>query len=300
MEFKEIEIIDKPLFDRYLAQYPLEISEVTFTNLFMWRKHFMFRFAEIDEHLCVISEFINAGPYCLPPIGNCSVNSLQSIVTCLYDYFSEKNWKLIFKKVPSVIRDNLVQVRLNGSGPTHEHDRDNDDYVYSAQDLIHLKGKKYDGKRNHINKFKKTYEYEYIPFNNKLIPEAVRIMDEWCAFKNCDCENGDNCEKIANLELLNNYDMLNCKGAFVKVDGNFEAFTIGEMLNNDTAVIHIEKAKFTINGLYTFINQQFCEHEWQEAKYINREQDLGQEGLRKAKLSYNPVKIIDKYVISFV
>ena len=106
-------------------------------------------------------------------------------------------------------------------------------------------------------------------------------------------------EKKANIELLNNYEALGCHGCLIKVNGSFEAYSIGEMLNKDTAVIHIEKANTKIKGLYQFINQQFCEKQWANALYINREQDMGVEGLRKAKLSYNPVELIEKNVIHF-
>jgi hypothetical protein len=162
---------------------------------------------------------------------------------------------------------------------------------------MYLKGKKYDGKRNHINKFKKLYEYEYIPLKEEHLDECCRITEAWCSERSCDEHKGLYCEKLANFELIKNFRALGCKGALIKVNGRFEAFTIGEMLNSDTAVIHIEKANGSINGLYTYINQQFCLNQWHDAKYINREQDLGSEGLRKAKLSYKPVNFIDKYSI---
>jgi len=176
-------------------------------------------------------------------------------------------------------------------------DRNNSDYIYLTEDLINLRGKKFHSKKNHINKFKKLYEYEYVRLDGGFVDECLRIMEEWCAAKGCDCRKEGYCEKLANIELLNNYGDLGCKGALIKVNGRFEAFTVGEMLNMDTAVIHIEKANSQIDGLYAFVNQQFCEKEWGDTTYINREQDLGVEGLRKAKLSYNPVKMVNKYTI---
>lgn len=300
IEFKEIKLEDKALFDSYLRLYPSELSEMTFTNLFMWRELYKFRYTELYGHLCIISISDRIGPYCLQPIGECSVESLKKITESLYEHFVYNGWKLTFRKIPVQVKSNMEKLKIFDAIPLFAYDRDNCDYIYSVYDLIHLKGKKFDGKRNHINKFKKSYEYEYVSINNKeLIPEAIRIMEEWCAIKNCDCKNGGNCERIANIELLNNFEILGCKGALIKVNGIYEAFTVGEMLNEDTAVIHIEKAKFSINGLYTMINQQFCEHEWSGAKFVNREQDLGEEGLRKAKLSYNPIKMIDKYIVTF-
>ena len=122
-------------------------------------------------------------------------------------------------------------------------------------------------------------------------------MEQWCKDRSCNSREEDYYERQANLELLYNFGNLGYKGALIRMDGVFEAFTAGEMLNDDTAVIHIEKAKNSVNGLYTIINQQFAEKEWSDTVYINREQDLGSEGLRKAKLSYQPVRLVDKYTV---
>jgi hypothetical protein len=298
MNFKEITINDKALFDKYLHLHNSQISELTFTNLFMWRGYYKFKYLEIEGLLCLISTPQDIRPYALMPIGKIDNGNFQRALLGLKEYFSENRWALQFRKIT---KNELEHFKpYINSDEDIELDRDNSDYLYLAEELIALRGKKFHAKKNHINKFRKTYQYEYIRLDSSLLDECRRIMEEWCAVRDCDCERGDNCERYANLELLNNYDVLECKGALIKVNGRFEAFTVGEMLNNDTAVIHIEKAKSDIRGLYTFVNQQFCENEWKDAVYINREQDLGQEGLRKAKLSYNPIKIIDKYTVNLV
>jgi hypothetical protein len=105
------------------------------------------------------------------------------------------------------------------------------------------------------------------------------------------------CENLANRELIESFEHLGLKGGLVKVDGKAEAFTIGELHCHDTAVIHIEKANYNIRGLYTYINKTFCERAWPGIRYINREEDLGIEGLRKSKNSYYPVMMVNKYDI---
>ena len=102
---------------------------------------------------------------------------------------------------------------------------------------------------------------------------------------------------IANNELLKYYKELGCRGILVRVDGKAEGFTVGEYLNENMAVVHIEKASGSIHGLYTFLNQKFCELHWNEVEFVNREQDLGIEGLRRAKLSYHPAKMINKFIV---
>ena len=295
LEFAEITINDKELFGKYLRLDNPQISDTSFTNLFMWRDYYKFRYAEIHGMLWIISVPEGQEPFLLEPIGNMNQESIDRAIVVLKEYFKKNDWKLVFKKIHE---DKIQYFRKHvNSEESIVFDRDNSDYVYLSDNLINLKGKKYDGKRNHINKFKKLYQYEYVPLTEEHINDCSDIMDAWCRERNCDDHKGFYCEKLANMEVLKNFNRLGCKGAIMRVDGKFEGFTIGEMLNADTAVIHIEKANNQVNGLYTFINQQFCEHEWQQAKYINREQDLGVEGLRKAKLSYNPEKLINKYTI---
>ncbi len=295
MDFKEITLKDKPLFDQYLKMQDPQVSELTFTNLFAWRIYYRFRYAEINGLLCIIAKPCGSEPYALMPIGRPDAGAFEAAYLELKDHFREKGWKLVFKKVAqnelAYFKDHIH------SDQDIQLDRDNSDYIYQTADLIQLKGKKYDGKRNHINKFRSKYDYSYVPLDCSLIGECSRIMEAWCKEKNCSCQDGDYCERKANMELLNNFKYLGCKGALISVNGTYEAFTAGEMLNGDTVVIHIEKANTEIQGLYTLINQQFLENEWKDALYVNREQDLGIEGLRKAKLSYNPVKMIDKYTV---
>lgn len=297
IDFSEININDKRLFDHYIGIYKPKGSEFTFTNFFMWRNCYRFRYAQIGEYLCTAAIPVKGRPYVLPPIGKGTSTDFRRVIGELEAYFKEMGWRLVFKKVPE---DDLPLFKELGV-PDEKivHDRDNSDYIYFSQDLISLKGKKYDGKRNHINRFKREHSFEYIRLDSGNIGECKRIAEEWCRAREHDCCSGLSCEKDANKELLDNYDALNLRGALIKVDGRFEAFSVGEMLNEDTAVIHIEKANFGINGLYTLINQQFSENEWRGSTYINREQDLGREGLRKAKLSYNPKGFINKYDIIF-
>lgn len=295
MEFTEITLNDKPLFDKYLKLHNIQVSELTFTNLFAWRYFYRFKYSEINGLLCIIATPCKSESYALIPIGQLNEELFDETYAKLKEYFMKKGWRPVFRKISD---SELVYFKSHiKSQDDIIYDRDNSDYVYNTSDLISLKGKKYDGKRNHLNKFKKNNEYSYVPLDCSLISECSRIMEEWCKSKNCNCQEGDYCERYANLEILNNFKYLGCKGALISVNGRFEAFSVGEFMNPSTAVIHIEKADTRIEGLYPFINQQFCEREWNESIYINREQDLGIEGMRKAKMSYNPVMMVDKYTV---
>lgn len=295
LDFAEITINDKTRFDSFLKLHKPQISELTFTNLYMWRNFYNLRYTEINGLLCIVSVPARGTPFAFMPIGKMNADTFAEIAFSLKSYFTKNGWQMEFKRV-----DESELSFFNELIVTKEDmrfDPNNSDYVYLAHDLVSLKGKKYDGKRNHINRFKKEHEFEYVSINENHIDACKSIMKVWCDERSCEHHKDLYCEKIANVELLDNYEKLGCKGALIKVDGKFRSFTVGEMLNDETAVIHIEKADGKINGLYTLTNQQFCEHEWSETRYVNREQDLGVEGLRRAKLSYNPVSMIKKYSI---
>lgn len=295
LDFAEITIDDKVLFDKYLKLHKPQISELTFTNLFMWRNFYRLRFTEVYGFLCIVSVPVRGEPFVFMPLGGINSDAFIDIVSRLREYFAKNAWQLKFKRVEE--SELKFFNELNVPQSDMSFDPNNSDYVYLTQDLISLKGKKFDGKRNHINRFKKEHEFEYVPINNNHIDACKSIMKVWCGERSCEHHKDLYCEKIANVELLDNYEKLGCKGALIKVDGKFRSFTVGEMLNDDTAVIHIEKADSKVNGLYTLTNQQFCYNEWTGTTYVNREQDLGVEGLRKAKLSYNPVKTVKKFTV---
>lgn len=177
-------------------------------------------------------------------------------------------------------------------------DRDHSDYVYRSEDLIHLRGRKYHRKRNHIKQFKEKYIYEYHSLTPDRIPDCLRLQAEWCDLRQCEVIPGLYNESVAIQEALKHFETLGIKGGVILIDGKVEAFTLGEPLNPDTVVIHIEKANPAFEGLYPTIHQAFLEHHWSDYPYVNREQDLGEEGLRKAKESYFPNHMVHKYAIT--
>jgi hypothetical protein len=186
----------------------------------------------------------------------------------------------------------------NAEGFVAELDRAQSDYIYLTEDLIKLEGRKYHRKRNHIKQFKEKYSYQYIPLTSEWISECLRLETEWCDLRHCEAIPGLLNESIAIKEAFTHFEELGLKGGAILINGKVEAFTLGDPLNPETVVIHIEKANPAYEGLYSLINQAFLENEWSGYTYVNREQDLGEEGLRKAKESYFPNHMINKYTIT--
>ncbi|MCL2741143.1 MAG: phosphatidylglycerol lysyltransferase domain-containing protein [Oscillospiraceae bacterium] len=302
ISLNEITLGDKGLFDRYVGANEVKVSEMSFTNLFIWRKPYESRFAVVGGFLCVFHAGAAGEEYAMFPIADRPMGPdehAEALAACLGElrgYFRGKG------KVPLIRKADKDQVGLAlsaAAGSAVSHDRDSGDYVYLSSDLIGLKGKRYDGKRNHMNKFKSLYDWEYVRMTPENAREAVAVLEGWVASRD-EGDVGAGYERLANMELLESFGSLSCKGAFIKADGRYCAYTVGDVPKGDTAVIHVEKGDARYSGIYAMINQQFCENEWKDVAYINREQDMGNEGLRKAKLSYQPAAMVDKYDIRLI
>lgn len=183
-----------------------------------------------------------------------------------------------------------------------EEERDYFDYLYNAKELMALSGKKYHKKKNHVNGFLKEYENRYrVKIADKSDVESIKeFLIKWHNKRNIiDEYNRDDYELKGIFYVLEHCDMLKYKMMLVYVDDVIEGFTLGTYLREEkTAYIHVEKANPDIRGLYAFINREFLKNCFNEAEYVNREDDMGLEGLRKAKLSYNPIELIKKYTIT--
>jgi hypothetical protein len=291
MEFKPICLEDRDLINAMFQADPPEISELTFTNLWMWRRRYEPMWAESDGMLFIIMKSSEDDRFGLPPIGKGDKTRAMKLLLNELDAFSPK---------PKVMRapSRLVPVLASSGIFDCVLDRNNSDYVYLGDNLVKLPGRKYQRKRNHLNKFLKTVEHEWREFDDQVIESALDLQEDWCELRDCVEHNDLFDENIAVYEALHAWDILECKGGAILINGKVEAFTFGELLNPETLVIHVEKANPSVPGLYTAINQFYCERMWPGVKFVNREQDLGMEGLRKAKESYYPVRMIDKYLIT--
>ena len=173
--------------------------------------------------------------------------------------------------------------------------RDETEYIYTVEKLSKLSGKKLHGKRNHIARFKDNANWSYEDISDDNFKECLEMNDEWCKLYDCIDDPSLNHELCAVKEAFGNYNELGLVGGLLRREGKVIAYTIGSRINEDTFNIHIEKAFANIQGAYPMINQQFVQHNCQEYVYVNREEDLGDEGLRKAKMSYYPDVLLDKY-----
>ena len=296
INFKIIEQSDKKTIDICLTYNTVRTCDFCFTNLLAWRAKFQTAFAIIDETLFIRYFDYSENALCyIMPIGKMNLHNSLSLII---DDAKENNIKFLLKQITPEMWEKIDEMFPNIFH--YQYDRDNDEYIYLSEKLIKLNGDKLQSKRNHINRFKKensNWNYFSLSSENDL-EECSAMLDKWDNLNFDKAEKSLRYDYIATKIMLNNFHFLQLKGGAIRANGKIVAFTIGERLTDDTFVIHVEKAYCDMNGAYTIINQQFAEHEASNFLYINREEDMGLEYLRKAKMSYNPYILLKKRVLT--
>ena len=180
-----------------------------------------------------------------------------------------------------------------------EEERGHWDYLYRVEDLIELKGNRYHKKKNLLNQFVKKYDYTYMPFGPELIEQAKGMQEDWCTWRDCESSEVLSAENKAIARILDDWQHFKgIRGGAILVNDQMVAYTVAERLTADSIVIHFEKGDTQYKGVYQAINQMFLAHSAPQFNLVNREQDLNDEGLRKAKLSYHPVEFVSKYRVT--
>lgn len=288
IEFKRPVIEDKAMVTGYIKQKNSRSCEDTFGNLLLWARFYDIRIAEV-EGMLVSATFGKKISFHYPY----GMGDVKRCIMTLMQYAEEQGQEFVMHCVTPEEYQELEQI-FPGQFEIEYH-RDIADYVYEAEKLRTLSGKKYHGKKNHCNKFKKIYEnWEYVSMTKEHTEEAFQLLLEWKNLNECMEDHDKNAESCVASNYLRLFEELDVCGGLLRVDGRAVAFCIGELAAEDTMVVHIEKALTEYEGAYTMINQQFVEHECSQVTYVNREEDTGDEGLRKAKMSYRPVFMVEK------
>lgn len=296
--FKQITLADRKIINQCLQYNTYRACDFSFTNMLAWSAKFEPVYSVVNNTLFIRFKDDSGQVFYMLPNGKLP---LRQAILYLYDDaksngipfqmkgVTERMWKEIQAEFPTSFR--------------YEKERNNAEYLYFSEKLIHLKGRKLQSKRNHINRFKADNpHWEYVPVTSKNDCMAcLQMLNLWEEIKTESAkEISLGYDYIATKLMLELFDELELKGGMIRVNGKIVAFTIGEPLTNDTFVIHVEKAYGGINGAYTIINQQFVEHEASGFLYINREEDMGIESLRKAKMSYYPDLLLEEGLVHLV
>ncbi len=267
-----------------LSKMPQKASDYSFGNIYGWAEAYGLQWAFQSDYV-LIRQTIPHVVYWAP------VGDWTSI-----DWAGCASMKpgTEFIRIPETLADSIAE-QLGENVDVTEM-RDHFDYLYSVQELIDLKGNRFHKKKNLLKQFTKHYDFEYHDISPDCVEEVLEMQSDWCLWREEECNSTLIAENKAISRILTTFDRQpELFGGTIKIDGKMIAYTVAEELEPGTVVIHFEKGHTNYKGVYQAINQQFLEHSASQFEIVNREQDIGDEGLRKAKMSYNPVGFLKKY-----
>ena len=291
--FRPVDIADRELLQQFLTRYPNEASECTFSNLFIWGNGDGIEWAVRDDVLLLHAMVGGVKPCMLMALADHS--RIGAALDAAVAAMEERGEPFHMRCLPQWYCRLMEEARPGRF--CFEREPHHDDYVYRVEDLINLSGKRYHGKRNHVNRFLQEYgdRYIYEAFTPALAQECMELHMQWYRAHRDTGSPGlrEECESVE--RALFNAGALGLVGGVVRVDGKVQAFSMGESITDQMALIHIEKANAEIPGLYAVINREFLAHSFAAKTFVNREEDMGDEGLRRAKQSYHPARMIEKF-----
>ncbi len=296
MQYNRLSLKDKEQYQHYWESCPEKTADYIFTNLFAWDSHYDFELAFEEELVFIKTKFCHRAP-----IGDWTKVDFTKI-----PFFQEK---ITLRHVPEMLKD-ILEKQFDGKIEIEE-DLASAEYLYNQEDLANLKGNRFHKKKNHVNNYVKYYGVDYRPFDKTNLSqeekeELIALCEDWFIKNNA--ENNDTLKgELEGIKsILNNLETFtNIKGGRLYYnDEDHEkkdkllAFSLGEKLDSQTFVVHFEKANTEYRAVFQAINKFFAQEEAHEFALINREQDLGDEGLRKAKMSYHPVDFLKKFTVT--
>lgn len=296
-DFIPLGIKDKILFQKYLQKIDAESYEYSFHSLYLWRSFSNVKYSILDDILVVEKREQDKGTYFMEPIGY-KDEDLPALIYKLRHIQKLRKNDLLFGDIEQKFIDKIKNIDCDHVKIIE--DINHFEYVYSTKELIDLKGHKYSNKKNHCSNFAKLYDYELTEINNeKIIDDCINLLDKWQQRKGL--YSKEIIEEIAVIkDILFKLELLNLKSMAVYVKDNMAGFSIGGYIKNNAGVIHIEKGDTNFKGIYQFLNREFLKKDFSTTDIINRQEDCGIEGLKIAKTSYHPIKMVKKFLISTV
>ena len=290
IQFQPLTLNQKTICDNFLLDGVQRGCEYSFANLYLWGRQ---QVAVVKDHLVFFSQFNRRTVYPFPVGPGDKKEVIEAImadarergIPCRITGLDQEQIQLLDKLFPGQFRFHC--------------DRDSYDYVYDIHDLADLKGRKYQKKRNHYNRFRENFpDYTVRPLTGDLVPGVLAMVEQWYEDKLREDPQGDyHMERAALKKALNHMEALGLDGLVIMNGGDILAMTLGSPLSKDTFDIHFEKARAGAEGAYPVVNCEFARYlraKYPDLLYLNREDDLGLEGLRKAKLSYYPHHLVEK------
>jgi hypothetical protein len=281
---RQLAMTDKPLLDRVCSDIQPRISELTFAGLYLFRNAHNYTVATVSDSIIVLGKGYDGTEYFLPPLGGDVAGALKVM-------FADR--RTLYGADDLFAATYLDRNALDFSEP-----RESCDYLYLREELAVLPGSRFHKKKNRINYFTSRHDYTVAFYSGEHLTACLNLLELWGTSSRNAAGGSVRMEMEANSEALEFAEELGLEGIVVIVNDSVAAFALGERLNRDTAVCHFEKADPFTEGLYQLVNREFARQLFQECRFLNREQDLGDAGLRSSKLSYHPVELVKKYLVT--
>lgn len=292
-DFKSIELSDKDIFEKYLSTEKKQNSDASFANLYMWKNVVNLKYLILGDALIIAGGKENSS-FLTPPYFCKKDLDIVPYIHAIREFILKQKCVVCLRAVNEKVKKKIEQDFSDVCEIVE--DRNNFEYIYDVNKLITLPGKKYHSKKNHVNRFIKNYDYEYDAYSDIYFEECMKMQESWSLEKDFSDKYGAS-ESDAIRRALKNYKELDLSGCVIKIGGEIKAFSFGTKLNEDTALILIEKADHEYQGIYQLINRDFLRHNFYNYKFVNRQEDMGDEGLRYAKMSYHPISFAKKYTV---
>lgn len=278
---RPLALTDKPRLDAVFAALQPRVSELTFANFYLFREAHDYRLTLVGDSPVVLGKGYGGEAYFLPPLGG----DVAAVLRILFD----RGMTLYGADDPFVTR------YLGEEGMVVEEDRDAFDYLHLRQELAELPGNRFHKKKNRLAYFTARHDFRVECYGEPHRAACLALLGEWRRVRDGIESPSLERETRAAKEALHLSECLGLEGVVVLVEGKVAAFALGERLNRDTAVCHFEKSDPFMEGLLQLVDREFNRLLFTDCSYTNREQDLGEPGLRTAKLSYHPVELVKKY-----
>ena len=291
LTFHPLSLRDQSVISRYSAEENSRSADFNFGNIFLWDGRYR-QFVSDYEGRLVMLCCAYEQPVFPFPIG---AGELRPAIDAMQEYADANGFPLDVRGLEQRHVDALDA--LYPGQFEYTEDRDYSDYIYDADSLLTLSGRRLHGKRNHIHRFTAEHEWEFLPLENSMFPACLSLLDQWEAQAGEAGSVADG-EPDAIARAFEHYDTLGLLGGALFADGELAAFTLGERISSDTFDVHFEKARTDVDGAYPTVNREFVRlilDRCPGVRYVNREDDMGLENLRKSKQSYYPVFLLTKY-----
>ncbi len=283
-ESRPIDMLDKKLLDRTFLKIQPRISELTFAGLYLFRVAHNYHLTMVKDSIVILGKGYDGTGYCLPPL----CGNIYNALTVLFND----------NRILYGADEYFLKTYLTTDKAIVSEERDSHDYLYLREELASLPGNRFHKKKNRINYFTNRHKYEVVNYSDQYCGGCHKLLNGWLLAVRDKSNMSLEMEVSATSEALYNADKLGLSGVVVTVEGTVVSFALGERLNQNTAVCHFEKSDSFKEGLSQLINREFARLLFEECRFVNREQDLGETGLRRAKLSYHPIELVKKYRVT--